>query len=241
MLLDRRTIFTLAALSLAVLAAHPASAQTVITNGSFEANTFTNSPGYAGTGGNSAIDNWTSNNTDSGLNPFNGPGPYGSSPFADNGAIPDGKQVAFLQVDGTGLTSLTQSVSGFVAGDQYQVSFFDNARTYLDTPVLGLTLGGQTIYAPQAITSVGGTNAYHSAVSTLYTATSNGPESLQFFSTSLNGGDSTSLIDGVKITDLGPASAAPEPSQLGMLALAALGLGALAVKARKRTAAPQAA
>ncbi len=36
-----------------------------------------------------------------------------------------------------------------------------------------------------------------------------------------------------------PASAAPEPSQVGMLALVALGLGALAVRARKRSIAAQ--
>lgn len=212
-----------------------------VLNPSFEANVFTGYPGYVNTAGNGAIADWTSNNTNSGLNPFQGTGTYGNSPFTDNGVIPDGNQAAFLQSGGSLVTTLSQNLSGFTAGHQYQISFYDNSRTYSQSPLLNVLLGGQTIFtntiAPVDSTGVHKT-AYHFD-SGFYTASTSQTESLMFLSTSA--GDATALIDSVSVRDLGPVSPAPEPSQVGMLALAAFGLGALAVKARKRSTAAQAA
>ena len=83
-----------------------ASAQT-IPNPSFEANSFTNYPGYISV--NVPIIGWTSGDTNrAGLNPVTTGGP--PNPFADNGAIPNGTNVAFIQSLG-GISSLSTVLS----------------------------------------------------------------------------------------------------------------------------------
>src|SRR3954469_22872774 len=70
----------------------PAALAQTIPNPSFETNHApTNSPGYVS--GNTAISGWTTNRPDRvGLNPGTN-----FSPFADNGAIPNGVRVAYVQ------------------------------------------------------------------------------------------------------------------------------------------------
>ena len=83
----RPTLLTTAALLFA--GGLGVQAQT-ITNPSFEADTFGNFPGYIS--GNGPITGWTAgNNSRAGLNPG------GGTPFADNGVIPAGANVAFIQ------------------------------------------------------------------------------------------------------------------------------------------------
>jgi len=242
---SRKVLFTLASLGLAAFAACPASAQSLITNGSFEANSFVTYPGYVNVG-NGTIDSWTSNNNFSGLNPFSGPSKFGGqSPFANNGVSPDGGNIAFLetgnnigaQSNSIGTTTLTQTLKGLTTGQTYQVSFYDNSRSFQDDPILSLLLDNNQIYTSgTGIKPVGGSTQYN-FVTTSFIASA-ASQNLTFSSTSAtSGGDATALIDGVKVN----ASAAPEPSQIGMLALVAAGLGALVLKARKRSAAPQAA
>src|SRR5262245_23120679 len=94
-----------------------ASAQT-IPNPSFEANSFTVYPGYIS--GNTQIVGWTT--TDSahtGLNPVSGGIP---NPFADNGTVPDGANVAFIQSVG-GNSSLSTAISNLTVGQTYKVNF----------------------------------------------------------------------------------------------------------------------
>lgn len=100
----------------------PLTGQT-ITNAGFEENAFTVFPGYAsGNGG--VINGWTlSPDTRVGLNPA------GSSPFANNGAIPGGVNVAFLQAGTTGVASMSTAVSGLTVGQKYNFSFRVNARS----------------------------------------------------------------------------------------------------------------
>src|SRR3954469_18624681 len=77
------------ALALLCLLVASSKGQT-ITNPSFEADTFTTFPGYIS--GNSPITGWTAGDpARAGINPG------GGSPFADNGTIPAGSQVAFIQ------------------------------------------------------------------------------------------------------------------------------------------------
>src|SRR5258705_12954506 len=95
-----------------------------IPNPSFEADTFTVSPGYIS--GNAPITGWTANTSSRvGLNPS------GGSPFADNGAIPNGNNVAFIQNDSTvvGGVTLSTPINGLVAGQEYKVTFRVNARS----------------------------------------------------------------------------------------------------------------
>ena len=76
----------------------------VVMNASFEAVQAPKEDGY------DAIPDWTADTiigTDYGINEAGGP-------FADNGAVPHGSRVAFLQHNG----GLSQKVSGFVAGEK---------------------------------------------------------------------------------------------------------------------------
>src|SRR5262249_24944902 len=100
-----------------------AVAQT-IPNPSFEANAaFAVSPGYVS--GNTAIVGWTASPTDRvGLTPGGG-----QKPFADNGAIPQGTRVAFIQSDSGIVSTLSTTITGLVAGTHYRVQFRANQRS----------------------------------------------------------------------------------------------------------------
>ena len=123
-------------------------------NPSFELNSFTVGPGYVRD--NAPIVGW--NTTDparSGLNPASG------TPFADNGAIPDGTNVAFIQ-SGTN-SSLSTVLPNLTAGQTYKVNFRVNARSFLGTtPNLKVDIAGtnviNTTIAP--VGGAGSSNAY---------------------------------------------------------------------------------
>jgi hypothetical protein len=91
---------TLAALGLGGV--RPVQAQVTIINPSFEADPVPSYPGYT-----TAITGWTSSNS---MNYANGTNNNGAGlnsaggPFANNGAIPDGSQVAFLQAQAATLS-----------------------------------------------------------------------------------------------------------------------------------------
>jgi len=102
----------------------PAVGQT-ITNPSFEANSYTVFPGYIS--GNEAthgtIPGWTASfPAKAGLNPA------GGSPFANNGATPNGNNVAFIQWDASGNSNLKTTITDLIVGAQYNVRFRVNAR-----------------------------------------------------------------------------------------------------------------
>src|SRR5215510_11434834 len=95
-----------------------ASAQT-IPNPSFEANSFTNGHGYITN--NAQIVGWSTTDANhAGLNPA------ADSPFADNGAIPHGTNVAFIQSAPN--SSLYTTISNLTFGETYKVNFRVNAR-----------------------------------------------------------------------------------------------------------------
>src|ERR1044072_2578102 len=116
------------------LAAATGFAQT-IPNPSFEADTYTVFPGYiSGNGG--TLTGWTANNTSrAGINPG------GGSPFADNGTIPDGANVAFIQSGTAGGTTLSTVISGLTAGQTYKLTFRCNARNG-QAPILKVEIDG---------------------------------------------------------------------------------------------------
>ncbi len=107
------------------------SAAPTILNPSFELNaTPTNFPGYIN--GNSPIIGWTTNDpARCGLNPGTN-----FSPFADNGSIPNGTRVAFIQSTG-GTTTLSTTITGLTAGTWYRVQFRANSRSA--TSLVGAT------------------------------------------------------------------------------------------------------
>lgn len=126
----------LAALLCAVLPPAVLTAQT-IPNPSFETESFTASPGYIS--GNVPITGWTASNPARA-----GQNPSGGSPFANNGIVPDGSNVAFIQSDGGATTTLSTTISGLTAGQTYQLAFRANARGG-QTPRLNVSVDGTTL------------------------------------------------------------------------------------------------
>ena len=152
----------------------------VAENADFEANDpFSIYPGRIGDG-NGEIIGWTASNA--GRTGLNGKwlvedgDPVVMVPYADNGTRPDGGVVAVLQyhepTDGGVPNTLTQSVSGFLPGSDYILTYYENARAGSATvESASVTLGGTTVVQPHSVTAVGGSNAYHYVQSDVFTAT----------------------------------------------------------------------
>jgi hypothetical protein len=177
----------LSCVSIGQAASPPAAAPApTFANPSFEADNFTVFPGYVS--GNGPITGWTALGGH-GVNP----GTFGG-PFSDNGAIPDGTKVAFLQADG----ALSQVVSGFSIGSTYQIHFFENARTGATAPACEVQVDGSTVLAAHSVTPVGGSNPYHEMVTDPFLATATAME-VAFVKSNPAGGDTTLLIDNVSV------------------------------------------
>jgi len=171
-----------------------------ITNPSFEQDGFYGWPGYVS--GNYPITGWASP-PNHGINPVLGNPPNGPNPFADNGAIPHGSQVAFLQGDGTN----SQVVSGFTVGAQYYVHYFENSRSVVTIPGMEVKVGGGTVAPVHSVNPVGGGNSYREIFSQVFAASATDLE-LAFVKSSPSGGDCTALIDNVAIVEV-PAGTPP--------------------------------
>lgn len=161
-----------------------------ISNASFEANTFTSFPGYAsGNGG--LITDWTlSNNTRIGLNPG------GGTPFANNGTIPTGSNVAFLQAGSSGAATMSQTVTGLTIGTKYHVEFRVNARNP-NAPFLQFSTDAGEPAVSAQVTPVGGAEPYK-YVGFDFTATDT--SHVINIANTINSGDHTLLVDDVTIT-----------------------------------------
>ena len=183
-----------AAVMAAAAALSSADAQT-IANPSFESDSYINWPGYAsGNGG--VITGWTMGNpNNTGLNPA------GGSPFADNGAVPDGSNVALMQTNAfTNTLASTAGITGLTPGQTYQLQFRTNARNGSFNLQAGVNVGGTTLN--YEVIPVGGANPYARVAVNFTAAASTAP--LTFTSTSP--GDSTMLLDDFKVIAL-PTSA----------------------------------
>ena len=172
-----------------VLAFGQACAQPVIMNPSFETD---NTPPYPGYG---TITGWLPDNaigTGYGLNEQGGP-------FADNGKVPDGIRVAFMQDNGT----LSQTVSGFITGETYWLIYRENARGLCcgeRNATLTAKIGGTTVVAEHEVAIVGGSNPFRLVTSDAFTA-AEAEMTLSFAKGGI--GDSTALIDDVRFLSRG--------------------------------------
>jgi hypothetical protein len=148
-------------------------------NPSFEVDTVPPYPGFG------LITGWTV--TGGGINNTDGP-------FQDNGAIPNGTNVAFISTNG----ALSQVVTGFIAGVSYQLHYYENSCICGGgpAPFAEVQIGGRTIVAPHAVTPVGGNNPYHEVLSDVFVATATSLE-LDIIKSSPQGGNPTLLIDNV--------------------------------------------
>lgn len=167
-----------------------------LVNPSFEADTFTVYPGYCS--GNAAITGWTlATLTGGGLNPANG------SPFADNGTIPNGVNVCFIQSQSN---YLSQVVNGFTSGSAYVVHYYENSRAGTETPWLEVRVGGDSVVAPHPVYAVGGSNPYHEMYSDVFVAT-NASLEVDFLKTDPIGGDSSALLDNITVLPIASGTA----------------------------------
>ena len=165
-----------------------------VVNPSFEVDTFTVIPGYVGDNG--PITGWSA--AGAGVNPI---WPFASTNdyFTDNGAIPDGRQAAFMQSDG----ALSQVVKGLVMGGTYRVDYCENGRLHEEPgdPILEVRMGGAVIVPAHGVPSVGGSNPYLAKQSATFVATATQME-LAFVKVGPAGLDRTVLIDDVRVVCL---------------------------------------
>ncbi|MBL9127202.1 MAG: immunoglobulin domain-containing protein, partial [Verrucomicrobiales bacterium] len=152
---------------------------------------FDSTPAAAGVGY-GAIPGWTGG-------PGTGMNATGQ-PFADNGLIPDRKQVALVQ----GASFLSQEVRGLIPGKNYWLQFFYNIRNCCPPGEsrmdLAVQLGGKTLADIKGIEAVGEGMPFrfHNVAFVAESATA----LLEFKSTPV--GDATLLLDGVTLVQRDP-------------------------------------
>ncbi|MCP5522562.1 MAG: immunoglobulin domain-containing protein [Verrucomicrobiales bacterium] len=178
-----------------------------MTNPSFEVDEFYSWPGYVagnpGADDNGPITGWTSLDNH-GLNPVLGAPANGPNPFADNGLVPHGTQVAFLQ--GPGM--LSQTLTGLTVGGDYYLHYFENGRTSVTIPGMEVQVGGSTVVPAHRVLPVGAGKRYHEITSGMFTATAADLELAFIKSTNPAGTDSTALLDNVAVVAV-PAGTPP--------------------------------
>lgn len=194
---SRRVGLTLAAAGVQFLlcftAPSAAFAAPAIPNPSFELDAAPpNFPGYIN--GNKAITGWVTNDsTRTGLNPGLG----GFSPFADNGTIPNGARVAFIQSTGGSSTTLTTTITGLTVGTWYRVQFRANCRTNPSDPIAAYRIdNGPDIAFTASPAGSGPLGGYHT-ISAIFKATA-ATAPLEISNSSP--ADSTLLVDDFSIT-----------------------------------------
>lgn len=231
----RKALFTLAALGLAAFAAHPAAAQSTLT-GTFYHDATQNITSIG------AAQTFIANNAPTGIftstqSLLQDPG-YGSeNEFEDQASV-----TSFLSTDANSYKGTVTNISDGI----FDIKGFVNVTTAKTYTFALQSDDGSALFVDGK--EVVNDDGIHPAINTSNSdALSAGEHSVEvvYFNHIYNGGQGgASLLayfGGLSTTPNNPASAAPEPSQFGMLALVAIGLGALAVKARKRTTAAQTA
>ena len=185
------------------------AADLVIKNPSFEASGLNfGFPGYVETGGSGPdIAGWVKSG--SGNIAINGTVANTSgNPFADNGLVPDGDDVLAIQ----NALTLSQTLSGLTIGQSYRLTLSYNSRSG-DDPFALVTINGSTALNA-AVPEVGGTNPYYN-LSYDFTATA-ATTTLTIANQGLSG-DSTLLVDNVRVFNV-----VPEPAACAFLALGGL-------------------
>ena len=148
----------------------------IVSNGSFEADDVPEWPGYG------AITGWEGG---SGIND--------GGPFGDNGVIPDGAKLGFLQ----GTKALSQQLTGLEAGAEYVLAFYYNARNCCGGTIgFTVSVGGEELGSVSDVEPVGGENPYNSAS---YSFVAAGSEAELVFSATA-AGDATLLLDAVSVS-----------------------------------------
>jgi hypothetical protein len=186
----------------------------VVLNPSFELDPFTVLNGRESIGGHNpgGITGWLHSNLTTGVS-GDRPNPF-VRVLADNGAIPDGQRVAFIQGNG----SLSQLIAGLTPLATYQITYFENANQYntstrqgdsIDAVSLGVKLDGEIISEPHPVSPVGEKNPYRKVTSKPFQV----PEGrtamkLTFDVTGSQNGKGAVLLDNVEIQPVGDSKPA---------------------------------
>ncbi len=211
-----RTALGLGALALlGGFAVRPAAAQTV-PNGSFEA-PVVSTYAYAPSGASFTFSPTVSNVAGAGI--------AASGSAFNNGTAPDGNQVAFLQ----DLGSFSQTITGFVVGQSYDVSFLTAARLQAQDGANDFTVSVTDGLLGNFNPTNDAVNGYQSMTTGAFNATS-GTETLTFQGLDTLGGDRTSFVDNVQINPVPEAS-----TTISFGLLLTLGLSGIVVAARKKS------
>lgn len=171
-------------------------AKAVIINPSFEQDDFsaTAGKGIINDHNPGGITGWLHSNKTTGISLVSKDGDV----FANNGGIPDGLKVAFIQGDG----KLSQTIGGLTPGNTYKITYYENAtapKTGAAAIKLTVSVDDQVIVDPHAVESVGGTNPYRKVESKPFTAGDKANLAHLKFETSDAQGESAVLLDNVHI------------------------------------------
>jgi hypothetical protein len=210
----------LGALVLGLVALGPSAAHAnLIVNGSFESPNVGNSFGIF-TNGN--VPGWTSNNNEMQI---------GNSIIAEQ--MPNYDGVQNLELNSNNFDTISQTVTGLVIGQQYQLSYGYGVRPN-SGPQKENTLLNGVIVDTNSTNGISGGLGFWTTKTVFFTATATSEVlSFQAVDTSALGGNRTigNEIDGVTL------NAIPEPASLTLVGLGALGMAAYGWRRRKPTAA----
>ncbi|HUF61376.1 MAG TPA: hypothetical protein VMN36_04825 [Verrucomicrobiales bacterium] len=155
---------------------------TFLKNPGFESNPPTAFPTYGD------VDDWT-RTANAGVNTIGGP-------FHDNGRIPDGNQVGFIQVT----NQLFQQIGGLTPGEPHWLQFYYNTRNCCGgTLSFQITLDGTVLFEDGGFGPVGGEESYYFAQVSFVPEVGSGRFSIDVTAE----GDASLLFDAFTITRRG--------------------------------------
>jgi hypothetical protein len=234
----RFTILVIGAVALVFVAIIGTTNGATITNASFEDDGNFSSYGWDDP---KAISGWTKGGVELSAGTYLAAvlSPTVQKDIFDNGKSLDGSQLGHageMQVFANAYqTTLSTTVSDLEVGKQYQLTFYENARATMNTPLdCSVTMNGAVIVASHGVAPVdvakSYTNLFTKVVSSAFTATSSS-EVLTFINQKPSFDTTTDamwFIDNVQVSQ----AAVPEPSAVALVFTGIAGLVAYAWRRR---------